>query len=160
MTRPTAALLGLLALAVVFGGWRHRDASYARAESRTLRVALDSLAKVKARTETTYVRTVDTLTRRIVRHDTLRAEVLRHITDTVLVREFVAASDSVVRACQSVVLTCEARVATRDAVIATLERKAEADAAVWRAQIPTRLDRLRSAALYVGVGYLAGKLTP
>jgi hypothetical protein len=46
-------------------------------------------------------------------HDT----VVKHLTDTVLVRAYIAAAETTIAACQSVVLTCEQRVAQRDSLI-------------------------------------------
>ena len=72
--------------------------------------------RVKA-TDTVY--RIDTLyfTRTLKVEVAKRDTVLKHLTDTVLVKQFIAAADTAIRACQSVVLTCEQRVAQRDSII-------------------------------------------
>jgi hypothetical protein len=47
-----------------------------------------------------------------------RDTVMLHLTDTILVKAYIAASDTAIRACQSVVLDCSTRVAQRDSIIA------------------------------------------
>src|SRR6185312_6970205 len=57
--------------------------------------------------ETVYVARVDTFTawrtRTVALHDT----VLKHLTDTLLVKQYVASTDSTIRACSDVILSCD-----------------------------------------------------
>ena len=64
-------------------------------------------AHAVARAETVYVSTVDTFTIWRNRTTVLRDTVLAHLTDTVRVKEYVATSDSTIRACSDVILSCD-----------------------------------------------------
>ena len=152
MTRTHAMLLGLIVALLLFGigGWR--DSTFARAEAKRLASVVDSLERVKSRVDTVHAVTVRNVVRQVTRLDTLTQTVERWKSDTIRVVEFVTRADSLARACTALIDSCEASVNARDAVIATMEAKGRADAAVWKAQIPTRLDRLRSAGKWVLVG--------
>ena len=159
MTR-THALIALAVLAVIFGGWRSRDASYARAESRRLASVVDSLVKVRSRVDTVHAVTVRNVVRQVTRLDTLTQTVELWKSDTIRVVEYVTRADSLARACTALIDSCDEKVRVRDALLATRERQWAADKAVLQAKVPSRLDRLRGAALWLSAGYLAGRVSP
>lgn len=87
---------------------------------------LRHLKPVLARAETLILR--DTLRVRVAvdRVVTLRDTVLKHLTDTVLVRTFVERADSTVRACNDLVSDCQRFRVTANATIAALTEKVKA----------------------------------
>ncbi len=120
----------LAGAAIIFGAvmWHeHNVAEVAKgvAVERT-RVADSTLKAIKpqlARTDTLVVR--DTVKVRIAvdRVITLRDTVLAHLTDTVLVKQFVTRADSAAKACVELSNDCQAFRTYATATIHALERK-------------------------------------
>jgi hypothetical protein len=77
------------------------------------------------------------------------------VTDTVEVVRFIAAQDSTIQACSAALLTCDERVRLRDARFDAAASAWRAERAVLAARVPTLTDKLRTAALWSGVGALA-----
>ena len=112
MTIQAKLIAAFVALLVVVGG-AVALGYHERGVGRTLQQQADAAEQVKvavhdvAVAETVYVARVDTFTawrtRTVALHDT----VLKHLTDTLLVKEYVAASDSTIRACSDVILSCD-----------------------------------------------------
>jgi hypothetical protein len=82
------------------------------------------LSKQSAKVETLFVHDSVRLTRLAVRYDTLRDTVLAHLTDTVLVKQFIAATDSGKRACVETANDCAAFRLSANQEIATLRAEA------------------------------------
>lgn len=130
---PTVKFVGLLlaAVALVAGSvdWYHTVQRNAVLEASigATQHSLDSLGKVAAVVDTEWrtdtIRLTKATTVYVQRRDTL----LLHLTDTVQVKEFVQASDSVVRACSMLQLTCEQRHQVDSARAAGWERIAGAE---------------------------------
>ncbi len=100
-----------------------------------------------------YAKAVKTFTRLKTRTDTLRDSLV--ITDTVKVKEYVAAADSTIKACSLVVLTCEnvqnslkGQIAAQDTTIGLLKRSAKG----------SKLSRIGNAAILLGVGIVVGNV--
>lgn len=118
-----AALLG-------FGAFEWHEHSVAlidkgRAEERA-RVAdsaLKALGPLMAHADTVFRHDTVTLTRRITETTTIRDTLLKHLTDTVRVKDFIAASDSVIHACTEAVSSCTAKLRLKDQEIAALNSK-------------------------------------
>ena len=106
------AVLATLTMLLVMGGivW---GASHERTIGRQQQQAQDNARVIAtdkgavAKADTIYVAHTDTLTRYVARTTTLHDTVLKHLTDTVLVKEYVATADSTIRACSDVVLSCD-----------------------------------------------------
>lgn len=106
--REGALVLALLGL---WGLWGARDRAlvergkalerYAVADS-----ALRATAKQTARTDTLIVHDTKTVRQTIARVDTLRDTVLAHLTDTLVVKEFVTRADSALKACTELANDC------------------------------------------------------
>lgn len=99
-----------------------------------------------------YAKAVKTFTRLKTRTDTLRDSLV--ITDTLKVKEYVAAADSTIKACSLVVLTCEdvqkslrGQIAAQDTTIGILKK-----------QIPGKLTTAKNIAIGVLIGFAAGNL--
>jgi hypothetical protein len=150
-SRWLAALLGVAIVANVLLGV---DRSFAQSEARRWRTSYDSLTKLSARVDTVYRERVRTLTREVVRLDTLTRTVEHWKHDTLRVVEYVERADSTVKACLAVVQSCDERHALDVGRIAALEAEGRALAA----QRPTWKDRLRPLIIVGGLSYLAGKL--
>lgn len=112
MTLGTKAVLATLAMLLVMGGIA-AVAAHERAVGRQEQQAADNARIIAtdkgqvAKADTVFVAKTDTLTRYIARTTTLHDTVLKHLTDTVLVKEYVATADSTIRACSDVVLSCD-----------------------------------------------------
>ena len=143
----------LCVVALVFGGWSRRDATYARGEAARWSRVADSLSRVTARVDTQYRRDTLRLTRWRDSTVTLRDSLT--ITDTVEVVRFIAVQDSTITACSAALLTCDERVRLRDARFDAAASAWRAERAVLQARVPTLTDKLRTAALWSGVGVLA-----
>jgi hypothetical protein len=108
------AVLGIvIGLALLAGGaavWQYDKANQADRELQLLRHSVAHTDSIY-RTDTLYF--TRKLKVAVAMHDT----VIKHLTDTILVKQFIAAQDTAIQACQSVVLTCEQRVAQRDSII-------------------------------------------
>lgn len=111
----------LLAVLLGLAAWQADSAGDARAESARLRATLDSLATAQRPIDSVYTVRVDTVVRRITRVDSLTQTVDRWLTDTVVVREYVVATDSALRACSAVIVSCDDKVRVRDQRIALLD---------------------------------------
>jgi hypothetical protein len=109
----------LVAAAALLVGVLFQRDRQAGAAARTELVRLTHERRV---TDTLYRRDTVRLTVTRTIYNSSRDTLLLHLTDTVKVREFVAAADSTIRACTLVVETCEQRVAVRDSIIATLKK--------------------------------------
>ncbi len=123
-----------------------------RVADSTLRVIKPQLAH----TDTVLVRDTIRLTRLVpalqVIHDTL----LRHLTDTVLVRQFIEKADSTVQACTDLLSSCTLFRRQATATIAALEAKAAAiPAAAPRSCVATGA---LWTVLGAGVGFLGAKI--
>jgi hypothetical protein len=153
VTLPRWLPWSLLALAVAFGGVTRRDAAFARGEARRLERVADSLARRTARVDTQFRRDTIRFTRWRDRVVTLRESLT--VTDTVEVVRFIAAQDSTIQACSAALLTCDERVRLRDARFDAAASAWRAERAVLAARVPTLTDKLRTAALWSGVGALA-----
>lgn len=112
MTLPDKLIAALVAVLVLVGGLV--GVGYVeRGVGRQQQQAIDNariIAAAKggvAKADTIYVTRRDTLTRYVARTTTLHDTVLRHLTDTVLVKQYVATADSTIRACSDVVLSCD-----------------------------------------------------
>jgi len=104
--------LAMVALVLVAGGGAGL-AVHERAIGRQLQRNADLAeaahvaAHAVAKAETVYVAKVDTFAIWRTRVDSVRYMVLKHLTDTVRVKEYVATSDSTIRACSDVILSCD-----------------------------------------------------
>lgn len=112
MSLSTKFALAFVALALVVGG-AVALASYERGVGRAQQQQVDAaqaahvaqIAVVKA--ETVLVARVDTFTRWRTKLVPVRDMLLKHLTDTVLVKQYVRAADSTIRACSDVILSCD-----------------------------------------------------
>ena len=157
---PPWVLILTVIFALTYSGVSQRSASYARAEAKRLAGVVDSLERVKARVDTVHAVTVRHVVRQVTRLDTLTQTVERWKFDTITVVEYVTRADSLARACTALIESCEARVNARDALLATQGQKFRADLAIVQAKVPSRLDRLRGAALWLSAGYVVGRVSP
>lgn len=130
---PTVKFVGLLlaALALVAGGvdWYHTVQRNAVLEASigATQHSLDSLGKVAAAVDTEWRTDTIRLTKATTVYTERRDTLLLHLTDTVQVKEFVQASDSVVRACSMLQLTCAERHTIDSATAAGWEREYRAE---------------------------------
>lgn len=130
MTKLWLVVAAAIALAVG-GTWL---ALHERTVGRQLQQAEDAQAALHvaraavAKAETVYVAKVDTFTRWQTRTVALHDTVLKHLTDTVLVKQYVASSDSTIRACSAVILSCDtvrvryAALLKKDSVLAAIPK--------------------------------------
>jgi len=125
--------IALAALAITYGtvAWReHNKSEQARGMwAERYRVA-DSLyrdaAKRLAHTDTVLVQSIVRVPVEIERVRVLHDTVLAHLTDTVLVKQFITRTDSAIKACTELLGSCEAFRRDATATIAALKLKAEA----------------------------------
>lgn len=157
----TKALPALLVVMLATGGgiWAYgryeqeigrRDATI-RTQDSTLAVLRKSVHRV----DSLYVVQVDTLWRRKAVYDTIRDTLLKHLTDTLKVVEYIHAADSTIQACSQVVLTCQLKVSQRDSII--LQQTAQ----LRLLRTPPRLFGLipaPSRSLVFGIGLVGGYL--
>ncbi len=107
----TIAALAVTLLGGAWGAMRAHDAEQRAIGARDVKIhALDSVIAANKQ-QTAKVDTlwrIDTLklARVVARTDTLRDSVLKHVTDTLIVKEYIARSDSALRACSLVVDDC------------------------------------------------------
>ncbi len=120
----------LVAVALGFGAlmWHEHnvaevDRGVALERARVADSTLKSLKPLTAKAETLFVHDTVKLSRLVSHTDTLRDTVLKHLTDTVIVKAYVQASDSTIRVCRSVVTDCQAVQALLRQQISTLEVK-------------------------------------
>ncbi len=128
-----------------------KNAGIWQERSRVADSTLVEVRKQSARVDTVYRRDTVKLTRTIARTDSLRDTLLVHLTDTLKVREFIAAADSTIHACTEVANTCATRLALKDQEIAALTIKVKAapaalDARHWYS------DRI-ACGPYAGIDY-------
>lgn len=102
-----AAVIGLVLL------WRAHDRAVAdKARSELLYARADSTIKANAgklaRVDTLLVRDTVRVRETVTRLTTLRDTVLRHLTDTLLIREYVTRTDSAAHACTELSNDCAA----------------------------------------------------
>lgn len=98
-----------------------------------VRVADSTLAVLRpqlTRVDTLVRHDVKTVLAQVSHTDTLRDTVLAHLTDTVLVREFVTRADSALYACTALAHDCETYRATATATIAALTSKLSVPVAI------------------------------
>ena len=102
-----------LALALLVGAYAYKEYAATKQADRELQLLRHQVAVTDTlyRTDTLYF--TRTLKVEVARRDT----VLKHLTDTVLVKQFVYAADTALHACTAVIKTCEQRVAERDSII-------------------------------------------
>ena len=145
----------LCVVALVFGGWSRRDATYARGEAARWSRVADSLSRVTARVDTQFRRDTLRLTRWRDSTVTLRDSLT--ITDTVEVVRFIAVQDSVISACSAALLTCDERVRLRDARFDAAASAWRAREAVLAARVPTLRDKVQQTVVTIAV-WEGGKL--
>ena len=154
--KVTAPLLAIAALLWLGGGWYKeigRNAVLAASMASTQH-ALDSLAKVAIVVDTEYVHDTVRLTHATTVYVTARDTLLLHLTDTIKVKEFVQASDSVVKACSMLQESCEARHTVDSATAAGWQRMYQAEKATKPSAVLT-IGKLAVAAL---AGFGAGRI--
>jgi hypothetical protein len=99
--------------ALVAGLWVHRVDADKAAEVQIVRLTHTVHQKDSVFVHDTLVFT-RTIKVPIALHDT----VVKHLSDTVLVARYIAASDSALKACTDVFQSCKASIAARDSLIA------------------------------------------
>jgi len=101
-----AVLAGLVVFSV---GLALHERNVGRDQQRAadLAEAAHVAAHAVAKAETVYVAKTDTFAVWRTRVDSVRYMVLKHLTDTVRVKEYVATTDSTIRACSDVILSCD-----------------------------------------------------
>jgi hypothetical protein len=127
-----AWLIGLLLAVAVIGG---AVAMKQYDETAEAREHLQLLAHHVVTTDTIFRTDSLYFTRKLKVAAGLHDTTILHLTDTVLVKTYIAMQDTVIKACTRVVNDCAARVATRDSIIA-----------VYRSLKPSR----------IGLGLAAG----
>lgn len=148
-----AAIVGLvLALLVAF---RARDNALvargqAQEQARVADSTLHALKPVLARTDTLVVHDTLRVTRLVPKLETLRDTVLSHLTDTIIVKQYVAVADSMRQACSELTHDCAAFRQNAQATIRALEAK-------LAVQVPKRSCVMPSL-VSAGVGLAGGFL--
>ena len=109
MSKITVVVIGVLLLAAGSVGLAIHERAIGRQLQRNADIMSQAhvAAHAVAKAETVYVAKVDTFAVWRNRTTVLRDTVLAHLTDTVRVKEYVAASDSTIRACSDVILSCD-----------------------------------------------------
>lgn len=151
-----------LALIVALTAWHQRDnALVARGKAiEQARVADSTLKAVKpqlARTDTLVVHDTVKVRYAISRLDTLRDTLLTHLTDTVLVKEYVTRADSVAKACTELSNDCAAFRAYASQTIAALQAKVKAQPATIKVRCTE--SNVVSGIIGAAGGYLLGLRT-
>jgi hypothetical protein len=153
-----AVAAGCLVVAVIAlgAGWYHSigERAVLASQEAATRHALDSLARVSARVDSVYVRDTLTLTHETTRYVTVRDTLLVHLTDTIRVKEYVQAADSVVRACSAVVTACDQRHSVDSATATGWERMYKAE----RAARPSVVLTIGKELLIGLAGFGAGRI--
>jgi len=158
MTAPrlltTIVLAGLLLFLAIGAVERYSAGKIgeARAAERAARAQAsfwkDSAGRAVAQVRTDSVKVTRTVTRYEALRDTLR------LSDTVWVKEVIAAADTAVRECRALVTSCSLAISAKDSQLVALERQ---NAAI-RKMIPGRTSRALSAAKWLVVGGAVGVL--
>jgi hypothetical protein len=99
------------------------DKGKAEERARVADSALKVLGPLMAHADTVFRHDTVTLTRRITETTTIRDTLLKHLTDTIRVKEFIAASDSAIHACTEAVSSCAVKLRLKDQEIAALNSK-------------------------------------
>jgi len=119
-----AALAALLAFGA-FEWHEHNAAEVAKGVCQEKARVADSSKKAietqLARVETTYVRDTIRLTKTLTRTTTLRDTLLVHLTDTLMVKQFIVQTDSTVKVCTEVASTCAEKLRLKDQEIGVLK---------------------------------------
>lgn len=109
-----------------------------------------------AKAETVFVSKVDTFHIRRTKTLPVRDTLLKHLTDTVLVKQYVAATDTALRACSDVIISCD----TIRARYASLVKQDSVTQALLRKQQPSLWDQIKDrCGLGVGYGLKGGDAT-
>lgn len=123
MNQLTERIIAVVAIGLGLMFWLHEHDVRVRNEARLqdqLRGAKATTTQWQAKYATASAR-VDTVTVTVVRWasrtDTLRDSVLAHLTDTVVVKQYVQAVDSTVKACRDLVSDCARFRVTADSTI-------------------------------------------
>lgn len=158
MSKLDAALLGIFCLLLVggasyFAGQRRgkQDAELVQSQAHA-----DTIKIAVTKAETVFVSKVDTFHIWRTKTLTVRDTLLRHLTDTVLVKQYVAASDTALRACSDVIISCD----TIRARYASLVKQDSVTQALLRKQQPSLWDQIKDrCGLGVGYGIKGGDAT-
>lgn len=157
MSRLDAVLLAVCAVLLIAGGsyvagQRHGKQQAALLQSQA---TADTIRSTITVAETVFVAKVDTFRVRQTKVVTLRDTLLRHVTDTVLVKQYVAASDTALRACSEVIVSCD----TIRARYAALAKQDSTTQQLLRKQTPSLFDKIKQrCGLSVGYGVVSGKV--
>lgn len=79
--------------------------------------AIATLMREARHVDSIYVTDTIRLTKWKTAYDTTRDTLLKHLTDTLRVVEYIHIADSTIAACSQVVLTCQVKVEQRDSII-------------------------------------------
>lgn len=147
-----------LVAAVGFGAyqWHEHNASEvekgkALERARVADSTLAVVAKAKARVDTVTIRDSVRFTRYAEKTVTLHDTVLSHLTDTVLVKQFITSSDSTIKACHDLLNDCAESKRLSALEIAALRTKLAAQpATIHRASFGAML-------LHIGIGVAAAE---
>lgn len=99
----------------------------------------DTIKIAVTKAETVFVSKVDTFTVWRTKTIALRDTLLRHVADTVLVKQYVAASDTALRACSDVIISCD----TIRVRYASLVKQDSVTQALLRKQQPSLWDKIK-----------------
>lgn len=151
-------LIAALAVAFMVACHARDNALQARAladeRRRQADSILTSLKPQEAKAETLFVRDTIRLTRRFAQFDTIRDTVLHHLTDTVVVKQFITRADSLAQACTELAKDCATK-------IRLAERRAEILQQLLHEQQPVKIatscvqSNVIVGVIGAAVGYLA-----
>jgi hypothetical protein len=152
MTTPTVILIGGAAIALFGGGYlvgHHTVASPIPVQVAQGAVQVRQAAQEKA--DTVYQRMDHILTKTLQHFDTISVHdtILRHLTDTVLVAQYVAACDSLRGACQAF---RDSSQRLRDADHALIQAQT-VEIHAWQSSQPSKLRRIITYAAVAGAGF-------
>jgi len=141
VSKITVAVVAVLLVLLVAGG------SYFAGQRREKQEAALMQAQARADTikigvtkaETVYVAKVDTFAIWRTRVDSVRYMVLKHLTDTVRVKAYVATTDSTIHACSAVLIACD----TIRARYAALVKQDSVTQQLLRKQQPNLWDKIK-----------------
>lgn len=151
---PLAIIVLALGLCGFARAWYvdHNAAEQAIGKAAANRHFADSVIAVLDSTrlhrDTVLVHDTVTLTRFMARTDTLRQTVLAHLTDTLLVKQYVATTDSTIHSCTELLHDCAAYRASTTLELAQLRaQKDPAPLILFRPTIPQKVEYAGTAAL-------------
>lgn len=154
---PSIIAVAVVALLVWLFAREQREKGALAERVKTLTAEREQLAQRAAVARVVFVRDTIRLTRTVTRWETVRDSVLRidtlTRTDTV-VRTLIAAADTTIKACRETVRSCTESLRLADSIHVVDQRLI----AAYRKR-PSLLTRARNAAVLIGTGYLAGRLT-